>query len=66
MGEEGGRTAAQVQLKHFPRAPQAGGLEIDFLFEVFEILGRAAVVLRDDLVAGAVVADRIAEGDVEV
>ena len=66
VGQEGGRAPAQVKLQDFPRPLQAGNLEINFLFQIIQVLGRATVVLRDDLVAGAVVADRIAEGDVEV
>ncbi len=66
VGQEGRRAAAQVQLQDFPRAIEAGHLEIHFLFKVSQVLCRAAVILGDDLVAGAVVADRIAERDVEV
>jgi hypothetical protein len=64
--QEGRRAAAPVQLHHLAAALQAAGLQLHFFAEVFQVLGRAAMVLGDDLVAGAVVADRVAEGDVHV
>ena len=40
--------------------------DLDLAADVLDVLGRAPVVLGDDLVARAVVADRVAERDVHV
>ncbi|MEI2695157.1 MAG: hypothetical protein V9E90_08810 [Saprospiraceae bacterium] len=58
--------AAEVQLNHVATAVQRRFLHRDFLAQVLDVLGGTAMVLGDDLVAGAVVANRIAEGDVDV
>ena len=66
VAEEGWRTAAEVQLDDVAAAVQSGLLHGDLLAEILDVLGRPAVVLGDYLVAGAVIADGIAEGDVHV
>jgi hypothetical protein len=41
-------------------------LQGQFLAEILQVLGRAPMILRNNLVAGAVIADRVAERDVKV
>jgi len=67
--QEGRRTAAPVQLGHLVLAVdtlQAARLKRQFLGQVFQVFGAAPVILGDDLVTGAVIADGVAERDVEV
>ncbi|EXI65287.1 MAG: hypothetical protein AW08_03335 [Candidatus Accumulibacter adjunctus] len=67
MRQEGRCAAAPVQLRHLlVAALEAAALQCQFARQVFQVLGGAAMVLGDDLVAGAVVADGVAERDVEV
>src|SRR5690606_33374660 len=66
MREEGRRAAAPVQLHDFVRALQLRRLHGDFLADILDVLVRVRLVLGDDLVAGAVVANRIAERDMYV
>jgi hypothetical protein len=66
VAEEGRRAAAEMQLDHVAAAFQRRLLHGNFLAQVLDVLGGAAVILGDDLVAGAVVADRVAERYVDV
>ena len=66
MREEGRRAAAPVQLDHVMVAIQVLALQRQLLRQIFQILGGAPVILGDDLVAGAVIADGVAERDMEV
>ena len=61
----GGGAAAPVQLGHQPVLEQ-GGLRLDLLLEVIEVLIGLVLVTGDHLVAAAVVAKLVAEGDVHV
>ena len=45
---------------------QAGRLQIEFFGQILQIFGATPVILGDNLVAGAVIANGVAEGDVEV
>ncbi|MNX08590.1 hypothetical protein D3C86_382930 [compost metagenome] len=64
--EKGRRAAAQVQLADGRTGPELRDLQRHFACEVVEVLPPALAVLRHDLVAGAVVAQRFAERDVHV
>jgi hypothetical protein len=64
--EEGRRAAAPVQLDDVVRAVEVLALQVELLGQVLQVLGRAPVILGDDLVAGAVIADGVAERDMEV
>jgi hypothetical protein len=66
FAEEGRRTAAEVQLDYVTTAFEGRFLHRDFLAQVFDVLGGTPVILGDDLVAGAVVTDGIAEGYMDV
>jgi len=66
MRQEGGRAATEVQLCDLSRTAQRSRLHFDLFGQVIQILGRASMILGNDLVAGAVVADRVTERDVEV
>jgi hypothetical protein len=66
VAQEGGRAATEVQLRHRLRRAQLSRDESDLLSQVGQVGRRAVVVARDHLVARAVVADRLAEGDVHV
>ena len=66
VGKEGGRAAAQVQLRKPLPAPQFLHVQFDLARQQFQVARGAVVVLGDDLVAGAVVAERVAERDVHV
>lgn len=61
----GGRAAAPVQLGHQPLLEQRG-LCLDLLLEVIEVLVSLVAVTGDHLVATAVVAELVTEGDVHV
>ena len=61
----GGRAAAPVQLGHQPLLEQRG-LCLDLLLEVIEVLVSLVAVTGDHLVAAAVVAELVTEGDVHV
>src|SRR5690606_22527405 len=63
---EGGRAPAQVQLHGASILAQVRGEQVHFLADVVDILLRTAGVLRDDLVAGAEVAQRTTERQVEI
>src|SRR5471032_1058180 len=62
----GWRAAAEVQLFDLAHAGEQAALHVDFLLQVAEVGGGLGVVLGDDLVAAAVVADGVAERDVDV
>ncbi len=64
--EERRRAAAEVQLLDPRAAFDEAAHDLDLAADVLDVLGRAPVVLGDDLVARAVVADRVAERDVHV
>jgi hypothetical protein len=66
VGQEGRRAAAEVQLRHARRRAERVVHEVDLGVERVQVSGGALVVLRDHLVAGAVVAQRLAERDVHV
>ena len=66
VAEEGRGTTAEVQLRHRLPCPEPRHVQVDLLLERIEVLGGAFVVLGDDLVARAVVAQRLAERDVHV
>ncbi len=62
----GRRAAAQVQLFDLLGAAQQRRLHADLALEVAKVDSRLVALLRDDLVAGAVVAQRLAERDMQV
>ncbi len=64
--EEGRRTAAPVRLHHGPALAQAGCHQRHLARQIADIARTAAVIARDDLVAAAVVADVLAERDMQV
>ena len=64
--EERRRAAAPVKLLDDRVALDHAADDADFAADVLDVLGAAAVVLGDDLVARAVVADRVAERHVHV
>ncbi len=66
FAQVGGRAAAEVQLLDLVHAGKQLALHGDFLFQIAEIGGGLAAVFRDDLVAGAVVAQGVAERHVHV
>ena len=66
VAEEGGGAATQVQLRNAHILVKMGGVEGDFLLERMKIGLGTGVVPRADAVAGAVVADRFAERDVDI
>jgi len=58
-----------MQLDHFMLTPlslQGGTLQSKLLAQVFEVLRATPVILGNDLVTSAVIADGVTEGDVEV
>ncbi len=61
----GGRAAAPVQLGHQPLLEQQG-LRLDLLLEEIEVLIGLVAVTGDHLVATAVVAELVTEGDMHV
>jgi hypothetical protein len=66
IGEERGRAAAQVQLRHGLPQAQLQGVQVDFARQRMQVCSPSLMLLRDDLVARAVVAQRLAERDVHV
>src|SRR3989338_5526618 len=60
------RTAAEVQLLDHLSRPEQFRLHRHFLDQVAHIFGGLAAILGDDLVAGAVEAQRITERDVDI
>ena len=66
IAQEGGRATPQVQLRHALAAAQHRHVQRHLLGQHVQILGGLVVVFGDDLVAGAVVADRFTERDVQV
>ena len=64
--QERRRAAAPVQLIHAPRLVKQRALERDLPVQARQIRRRALAVAGDDFVAGAVIADRVAERDVEI
>ena len=63
---EGRASAAQVQLADDAAFADQVGVQGQFQRQVAQVLGRTAVVLGDDLVAGAVVAQGRAEGNMHI
>jgi len=66
IAEEGRRAAPEVQLLESARTGQQAADEIGLRLQRIQILGGALVMARDDLVAGAVEADLVAERNVHV
>ena len=66
VAEEGGRAAAQVQLADGLAGADARHVQVHLAAQVAQVGRAAVVVLGDDLVAGAVVAQRFAERNVHV
>ena len=66
LGEEGRRAAAPMHLADFPVAIDRGCDEVYLAHQVVHVLRAPGAVLRCDLVARAVEAQRVAEGDVNV
>ena len=64
--EERRRAAAEVHLLDLRAAFDQAAHDLDLAADVLDVLGAAPVILRDHLVAGAVVADRVAERHVHV
>ena len=64
--EEGGRAAPQMQLADRSAPAQVPDVQVDLAAQQLQVGCTALMVLGDDLVAGAVVAERLAEGDVHV
>jgi hypothetical protein len=66
VGEERRRAPAPVHLAHAAVLAGERGLHPDLQAKVVQVAGGARLVARDDLVASAVEADRVAEGQVHV
>ena len=66
FAQVGRRAAAEMQLLDLVHAGKQLALHGDFLFQIAEIGGGLAAVFGDDLVAGAVVAQGVAERHVHV
>ena len=66
IAEIGWRTAAQMQLGHAPGIIKQRPLHGNFVLEPVQILCRTLMVVGDDLVAGAVVAQAFAERDMHI
>jgi len=66
VAEKGRRAATEVQLLDFLCGVEVAGDQLDFLFQALQIRLRPAAILGDDLVAGAVVADGVAERNMHV
>ncbi len=66
VGEKRRRAPSPVHLTDRAVLTQAIGQQTDLALQVLQILRRSSVVLGDDLVAAAVVADRPAERQVNV
>ena len=64
--QERGRAAAPMELHYIVAAIQRFCLHCQLAPKVLDVLGGTTVILRDDLVTAAVIADRVAEGDVDV
>ena len=64
--EVGWCAAAEMQLFDFAFAIEQLGLHFNFAVQHFHVTGNAIFVACDDLVAAAVIAKRMAEGDVDV
>src|SRR5690606_5047119 len=63
---EGGRAAAEMQVRDVLARTEQAADQPQFGVERIEVLRRGFLVARADLVAGTVVADAPAEGDMEV
>jgi hypothetical protein len=61
-----GEPPPKCSLRNSLPTPQLGHVQIDLLVQQRQVVAPATVVLGDDLVAGAVVADRFAKRDVHV
>lgn len=66
VAQKGRRTAAEVQLCELMPSAQMRGKQLHFFFEIFDIGIGTAFVFGDDFIAAAVVADGIAEGDMDI
>ena len=70
IGQKGRGAPAQMQLRNRRTfalwSGQLPGYQINFFFEVGEVISSLAVVFGNDLIAGAVVAHRVTKGDVNV
>lgn len=66
VGQEGGRAAAEMQLRDGCLAPEQGRLHGHLARQGGEIARGTLVMPGHDLVAGAVVAHRIAERDMHI
>ena len=66
VAQECGRTAAEVQLRELVSSAQMRCQQFHFFFQILDIGIGTAFVFGNDFVAAAVVADGIAEGDVDV
>ena len=65
-GQVGRRAAAQVQLGQLAGFVEQRRLHGDLALEVFQVLYRPLGLVGDDLVAGAVIAQALAERDVDI
>ncbi|MNR04755.1 hypothetical protein D3C85_1207440 [compost metagenome] len=66
IGQEGRRAAAEMQLRHGHALPQLLHVQGDFACQGVQIAGRAAMMAGHHLVTGAVIADGLAERDMDV
>jgi len=66
VGQEGGRSAAQVQLGHCLSRAKLRCVQVDLTTQITQVTCCAAVVLGDDLVTGAVVTKRFAKRNVHI
>ena len=66
VGQEGRRAATQVKLGQRLATAQHGKLQPELALQRIEIFGGPPVLAGDDLVAGAVIANRFAERNVNV
>ena len=66
VAQEGRRAAAEVELRKLVSSAQMRCQQLHFFFQILDIGIGTAFVFGNDFVAAAVVADGIAEGDVDV
>ena len=66
VGQEGGRATAQMQLGHRLSRAKLCPVQVNLAPQVAQVTGRPAVVLGDDLVAGAVITKRFAKRNMHI
>ena len=66
IAQECRRTAAEVELRELVSSAQMRGQQFHFFFQILDIGIGTAFVFGNDFIAAAVIADGIAEGNVDV